>query len=292
MAIVWVVGSAMQDIVHRVRELPQPGESVFAVSATTYLGGKGANQAVAAARMGAKAEIVCCVGDDIAGREFIDFFRSEGLGAGHVRQVLDERTGQANISVADDGTNTITAYPGANFRLIAADVPVGEISQDDIVLTQLEVPDAAILAAAACGRLVFNPAPYRAVPAGLLASCWVVTPNETEAEAMTGIFPDTQAACRACAKALLDKGCQNVVLTLGGRGAFWKSRTAEELFPAPQVHAVDTTAAGDVFNGALAAALAGCPDVPAAIQLAVRAASLSVTRPGALASVPYLHELG
>lgn len=291
MGKVWVVGSAMQDIVHRVKALPAPGESVFAASATRFLGGKGVNQAVAAARMGGEANIVCCVGEDHSGNEFVDFLRSEGLGTEHVRRAVDVSTGQANIAVAEDGSNMITAYPGANFRLTAVDVPASFIEPTDIVLTQLEVPDGAVLAAAACGKVIFNPAPYRPVPPGLLASCWIVTPNETEAHAMTGIFPDTTAACRACCNALLDQGCQNVVLTLGARGTYWKSRIAEEHFPAPEVRAVDTTAAGDVFNGALAAGLAGCMDLPAAVHLAVRAAAISTTRPGAADSAPYLYEL-
>lgn len=282
----WVVGSAVLDNVLSVDRLPKAGESILARSFGQYLGGKGVNQAVACARQGAATEIFACLGQDAPGDRFAELFEAEGLGMEGVLRADALPTGQAAIALTPDGMNQIIVYPGSNMSLPALAVENAPIAPNDYVLCQLEVPDEVVLAASERGRFVLNPAPYRAFPIEILPRCFAVTPNESEVESITRHSPSTEAGLQRCADSLLESGVANVVVTLGERGVFLKNESISRHFPAPAVDAVDTTAAGDVFNGAMIARLSLGDDIESAVAYAVDAASLSVTRPGAVPSIP------
>ncbi|MBL8068093.1 MAG: ribokinase [Armatimonadetes bacterium] len=282
----WIVGSAVLDNVLAVDRLPKAGESVLARSFDQFLGGKGVNQAVACARHGAATEIFACLGHDPAGDRFAGLFEAEGLGMEGVLRADGLPTGQAAIALTPNGMNQIIVYPGSNMALPALAIENAPIAPNDYVLCQLEVPDEVVLAASARGRFVFNPAPYRAFPKEVLPRCFALTPNESEAESITGHSPSTEEGLQRCADSLLESGVANVVVTLGERGVFFKNASVSRHFQAPAVDAVDTTAAGDVFNGAMIARLSLGDDIESAVAYAVDAASLSVTRAGAVPSIP------
>lgn len=288
---VWVIGSAVLDRVHRVKSLPTPGQAVFAQSATRFLGGKGSNQAIASIRSGATTGIIGCLGEDEPGEQFLRAYIQEGLDTTHMRQTPDLPTGSAHVAVDDTGLNQITVNVGSNAALTAQDVLDAPIFQEDFVLCQFEVQNEVIEAAAQRGSFILNPAPMRDVPLQFFNDCFAVTPNQTEAEAIVG-FPvvDIDSAARA-GVAILDLGAHNVIITLGQDGAFWTAPGTHHHFPAPKVEAIDSTGAGDVFNGTFVARLALGDEIPEAISYAVKAAAISVTRPGAIPSVPTATEV-
>ena len=292
MANLLVVGSSNTDMVVKTDRFPRPGETIIGGEFFLFPGGKGANQAVAAARLGGRVAFVSRVGDDLFGRQAVAGFRAEGIDCTHVSTDPDAASGTALITVDAAGENSIVVAPGANADLsptLLADV---DLSAYTVVLTQLETPLATVEALVRQHeRVVLNPAPAQPLADELLANLYCITPNETEAEILTGVPVDDDDSCRTAAARLLAKGVSRVIITLGARGAYFTDGTNERFFPAPVVQAVDTTAAGDVFNGALAAALANDQDWPAAIEQAIRAASLSVTRMGAQASAPSAAEL-
>jgi len=251
-----------------------------------FFGGKGTNQAIACVRSGAATYALGCVGEDEAGDEFISLMEQEGIAVAGMRQSKISPTGQAAINVQPDGLNQISVYVGANMEMSVEQIENAQIHKDDFILCQLEVPLSVVIAASSKAKFVLNPAPHSAIPDDLIASCFAITPNETETHSLTGIYPVDEDSMSNCADFLLAKGAQNVLLTLGNRGVYWKSNTDSGFFPAPLVRAVDTTGAGDVFNGCLLARLAQGDDFPTAIEYSVAAASLSVTRPGAVPSIP------
>ncbi len=288
---VWVVGSAVLDTVYRVPRFPVVGESVLADSVGRFLGGKGSNQAVAAARAGGSVAIVGCLGTDPAGDDFLATYAAEGIDVTHVVRSASVPTGSAAIIIDGRADNQIAIHAGANLMLTGADFPSGLVAPDDVVVCQLEVTDEVIEAASRGGRFVFNPAPYRKAPDAALARAHVVTPNETEAHALTGVTPQDEGSCLECAARILDMGPEHVVLTLGQRGVFWTDGTDHGFVEAPSVTAVDPTGAGDVFTGVLATGIASGQSVLESCRTAVLAASLSVTRQGAIPSIPYKGEL-
>lgn len=283
---VWVVGSAVLDHVYRVRVLPTHGQSVFAQGTARFLGGKGSNQAVAASRAGAKVTIVGCLGQDPAGDEFLAAYQAEGLDTAHVCRHPFLPTGSATVTVAQDGLNQIVVDVGANHGLTAQDLLRAPVQEKDYVLCQLEVLDEVVRAASTRGRLILNSAPMRSFPKEVLRGLFALVPNESEASELVGYPVHDLDTAQKAAKDLLSLGAQNVLITLGRRGVYWLSPENEAHFPAPAVQSVDTTGAGDVFNGSFAARLSLGDTVPQAAQYAVVAASLSVTRPGAIASIP------
>jgi ribokinase len=280
----WVIGSAVVDHVYSVPRLPQSGESVLATSVARFLGGKGVNQAIAAARSGAEVAVIGCLGQDAAGDEFLALLQAEGIDTTLISRSNNSPTGSASISIDPSGRNQITVHPGANMDLHANLVRQANIHQEDFVLCQLEVPDQVVIAASERGRFFLNPAPYREFPQSILRRCLAVTPNETEAKALTGFDPRSDP--ERCAAALLELGTQTVILTLGDQGALMFDGKTWISTLAPRVDAVDTTAAGDVLNGALIARLAIGDDFPNALNYAVHAATVSVTRFGAIPSIP------
>jgi ribokinase len=293
-----VIGSSNTDMVVKTPKLPLPGETTLGGKFFMFPGGKGANQAVAAARLGGTVTFIARLGDDVFGKQALAGFRKEGIDTSFVGTDPDEPSGVALITVDAKGENVIAVAPGANARLSEADVDKagGRLQGVDVLLLQLEVPLPTVVHAAKFGfaqgkKVILNPAPAQRLPDDLLPCLYLVTPNETEAEILTGIrVSDTESAARA-AGLLHRKGVRQVVITLGARGAYVHTDEVATLVPAPQVTAVDTTAAGDVFNGALAVAIAKGSPIEPAVAFACRAAALSVTRMGAQASAPYLSEL-
>lgn len=274
---VCVVGSANLDLVASVEVLPAPGATVLATGYGEHAGGKGLNQAVAAARLGASVAFVGCIGDDDAGRMLAAVMRDEGIDVSGLRILHGAPTGRALINVDARAENSIVVVPGAN-AMVDASV-AGSIPATRVVLAQLEVPVDAVVAALRAARAratttVLNPAPARDLPDDLLALCDIVVPNEGEADALGGT------------DRLHALGVTAVVTTRGSRGATVATR-AETVTVSPfAVSPVDTTAAGDAFIGALCAELARGTDVAAAARTAAAAGALATTRRGAVPSLP------
>jgi ribokinase len=288
-----VVGSANTDLQFMTDVVPRGGETVFGRAFDMGFGGKGANQAVAAALCGAQVEMVAAVGGDLLGVETVKNFNSLGVGTGAVRVVPDVATGAALILVASDGENRIIVAKGANDFLTPADVDAAapQLAAANMVLLQFEIPLETIyhtirFARAHHVRCIVNPAP--ALPANLaeLALADYLIVNETEAEIMSGRAVRTPADLDACVDALLDQGIRKVILTLGARGAVVASRSGKVRLPAFSVAATDTTGAGDAFIGSLAVFLSEGRPEEEAVTRANLYAAMSTTRTGTQKSFP------
>ena len=298
MTRVCVVGSLNMDLVIKAPRLPVRGETVTGGEFATFRGGKGANQAVAAARLGAHVAMVGCVGDDLFGRQLLDGLREEGIDIRGVHTDRGAPSGVALITVDPTGHNTIVVAPGANRRVTTADIEAaqGVLAESDVLLMQLEVPVDAVLHAARFAReqgrrVILDPAPAGPLPPELYEHVSLINPNEGEAQRLTGIPVDDDAGVRSAAEALLARGCSAVVIKLGEKGAFVAWGTVREMVEGIRVQAVDTTAAGDAFAGALAVALAEGRDTVAAARFANLVGALSVTRMGAQPSMPTRDEV-
>ncbi|MFD0271502.1 ribokinase [Streptomyces sp. NPDC127106] len=286
MTAIAVLGSTNMDLVAYVPKAPRLGETVTGRAFRTVAGGKGANQAVAAARLGAQVVMIGAVGADEFGVRLRSALTTAGVDTSGLRTV-EGASGTAHITVDDEGGNSIIVIPGANARVTGLEEgDEARIAAAGALLLQLEVPLSAVQAAARAARAhgvrtVLTPAPAQPLPAELLASVDLLVPNEHEAAALTGLTDPRQAAA-----ALLER-VPEVVITLGAAGALYAARGREPYaVPAPRVRAVDSTAAGDTFVGALAVALGEGRPVRAALGWAATAASLSVQRPGAQDSMP------
>ncbi len=283
-----VVGSANTDMVIRVDRIPAPGETVIGREFVMAAGGKGANQAVAAARLGAEVSFVARLGRDTFGDQAVAGYEQEGIDTAWIVRDPDTASGVALIFVDHTGENSIAVASGANARLTPQDVErAGEaIASADVLLVQLEVPLSAVsraieLATGAGVRVVLNPAPAQQIPASLLSQVSIATPNEHEIKVVVGDGDRAHAVAR-----MLEAGTQTVLVTLGSQGVLWAERERQEQVPAFRVQAVDTTAAGDAFSGALACALARRLAMAEAIRYANAAAAIAVTRMGAQPSLP------
>ncbi|MCQ9129521.1 MULTISPECIES: ribokinase [Streptomyces] len=286
-----VLGSTNMDLVAYVEKPPQRGETVTGREFRTIPGGKGANQAIAAAHAGGTVSMIGAVGNDAFGARLRSTLEHSGVNTDHLRTV-EAPSGTAHIVVDDEGGNAIVVVPGANGtvdHLVPGDE--GLIASADALLLQLEVPSAAVVAGARAARAhgvrtILTPAPAQPLPPELLAATDLLVPNEHEAAALTGRTDPYEAA-----HALLDS-VPEVIITLGAAGSLYAARGAEPLtVPAPRVTAVDSTGAGDTFVGALAVALGEDRPVRQALAWAAAAAALSVQRPGASASMPYRSEI-
>jgi ribokinase len=298
MTPIYVFGSSNTDMVIKARKLPGPGETIMGGSFLMNPGGKGANQAVAASRLGGKVTLVCKVGNDLFGREALEQFRKENIDTGYVQVDGEHSSGVALINVDERGENTIVVAPGSNSYLQPEDVDLlfANVSPSGIVLVQLEIPIATVehiieRSAEKGLNVILNPAPAQPLPESIYRHLYVITPNESEAELLTGIKITDLGTVRTACKLLLNMGVRNVIMTLGSKGAFLCNDREEQLIPAPHVTPTDTTAAGDCFNGSLAVAISESLPLDQAINFAVKAASLSTTRMGAQASLPIRREV-
>jgi len=297
-----VIGSANMDLVVRSAHIAAPGETVLGEAFRQIPGGKGANQAVAAARLGAAVTFVGRVGTGLFGEALRTGLQADGIDTTHLQTDPTEPTGVALIGVDAQGRNAITVAPGANFQVSAQDIDqaLPAIRQAAAILLQLEIPRATVLYAAQQAHaahipVILNPAPASLtdpLPDSLLAQIDVLTPNEYEAAALLGLEYHEDSDWTAIAKLLLAKGVKAVVITLGEEGCLVADATGSHHIPAISVTAVDTTAAGDCFTGALAVALAEGHSLEEAGRFAAQAAAISVTRPGAQPSLPSRSEVG
>jgi ribokinase len=293
-----VVGSSNTDMIIKVRRIPKPGETILGGEFASAAGGKGANQAVGAARAGGAVTFIARVGRDMFGDKAVAGFIADGINVDYVVRDRTSPSGVALIFVGQNGENSIAVASGANACLTPADLQKAKsaFSQASVVILQLETPlktvEAAVkLAANAGARVILNPAPARPLPNDLLRRVYLLTPNETEAELLTGLAVNNEVAAAKAADALLARGVQNVIITLGARGAFVAGKQARGLVSGCKVKSVDTTGAGDVFNGTLAVALAEGKALLQAARFACAAAAISVTRLGAQTSAPMRKEI-
>lgn len=298
MGRILVIGSSNTDMVIKTNKLPAPGETILGGTFLMNPGGKGANQAVAAARLGGKVTFIAKRGNDLFGNQAIGLFMREGIDTKYVVKDLIFPSGVALITVDSSGENSIVVAPGSNGNLIEEDIQpqIFESGKFEILMLQLEIPMATVEYSARKAsengmKVILNPAPACILSEELLRHTWLITPNETEAEMITGIaITDIPSAERASVM-IQEKGAKNVIITLGETGAYVKSENYWGLIPGIKVDPVDTTAAGDVFNGALAVAVSEGKDLYEAVIFANKAAAISVTRMGAQASAPYRTEI-
>lgn len=288
-----VIGSANVDHTLALPRLPRPGETVSGGTLLTNLGGKGANQAMAARKLGAEVRMLGAVGEDGPGREIRERLDAVGIDVSGVVAVPDAATGTALIFVDAEGRNQIGVAPGANHRLTVEMLRPyeGAIAWADVVICQLETPLPVVCWALEEAhrhgvRAILNPAPVRELPDDLLGLVAYLTPNEGEAAALAGIPIGDMDSARGAGRRLLERGAATVIVTLGGEGALVCQRDRIVHFPAFPVTVVDTTAAGDAFNGALAVGLAAGGTLEEAVPLAGAAAALTCTRRGAQDSLP------
>ncbi len=291
-----VVGSSNTDLVIQAPRVPSPGETVLGGTFTSAAGGKGANQAVAAARAGADVSLVACVGDDAFGESALKGLVDAGLDARFCAVVEGQASGVAQIVVGSDGENSIVVAPGANARLTPGHVEQARevIAGASWMLLQLEIPIETVVAAAKLARevgtrVLLDPAPAAELPSELYPLVTVATPNETEAQQLTGIAVCDEPSAAAAAAVLHARGVESVVITRGAAGAYYSRDSGDDArtFPGFSAEVIDTTAAGDVFNGNLAAAFSAGMSFEAAINAAQAAAALSVQMLGAQPSAPH-----
>ena len=291
-----VVGSLNADLVTRLERFPAPGETVTALDFAIHPGGKGANQAYAAARLGGRVAMLGCVGRDAYGERLVQSLRSAGVDVAPVHRDAEAPTGLALIALEASGENQIVVVPGANARLTPELVQAHEarIAAAAVVLLQLEVPLDVVLAAARIARdggatVILDPAPAQPLPAALLKCVNFLTPNQSELQTLTGRAAGRQA--ERAARSLADGSRLRVIVKMGDAGALLVEANGQAFWPALRVEAVDATAAGDAFNAALAVALAEGRPLPEAGRLAVAAGALCVTRAGAQPSMPTRQEV-
>ena len=293
-----VIGSSNTDMVIKSKKLPAPGETILGGTFLMNPGGKGANQAVAAARLHGKVTFVAKTGNDVFGSEAKQLFDKEHIDTRFL--ISDEKnpSGVALINVDENGENSIVVASGSNGTLSAYDIneDVFKAEPADIFLMQLEIPVSTVefvaeKAASNGNKVILNPAPARQLSNDLLSCLYMIIPNETEAEILTGIKVTDAETAEKAARKLYAKGVKNIVITMGGSGAFLFTPSNSKMIYVVPVKAVDTTAAGDVFCGALAVALSEGKNSEEAVVFANKAAGISVTRMGAQASAPYRDEI-
>lgn len=293
-----VIGSSNVDMVVRTSHLPAPGETILGGEFFMNQGGKGANQAVAIKRLGGNLIFMAKLGNDVLGRQSVGYFKKEGIDTRYIALDEDSASGVALISVDDHAENSIVVASGANMLLNEQDVDkmLEEMCEGDILLMQLEIPLQTVEYAArkAFGKgvkVVLNPAPARSLPKELFRHLYMVTPNRIEAEMLPGIKIANDADVEKVAEEICAMGVKNVIITLGSKGCLIREEGVSYRIDAFKVEPVDTTAAGDTFNGALCVGLSEGMDLKQAAVMASKASSIAVTRMGAQSSIPYREEL-
>lgn len=293
-----VIGSSNTDMVIKTSKLPAPGETILGGIFFMNPGGKGANQAVAAARLGGKVSFIAKTGEDVFGKQAQQIFESENINTDYLVMDTGHPSGVALITVDAQGENCIVVAPGSNSYLSKEDIDLAreEIIRSDIVLLQLEIPLETVVFAAniayeAGKKVILNPAPAAQISDELLSRLYLITPNETEAELISGIPVTDIESAKLAARNLFDRGVKVVIITLGSKGALLFTGEKAKLILSPKVDALDTTAAGDVFNGAIAVAVSEGFELEEAVEFACKAAAISVTRMGAQSSAPHRKEI-
>lgn len=293
-----IIGSSNTDMVIKTERFPTPGETIIGGNFFLFPGGKGANQAVAAARLGGNVTFIAKVGKDIFGQQALQQFRKEKIDTRLIIEDPSQPSGTALITVDAKGENTIVVAPGANGSLFPEDLEAAGMifTTADVLLMQLEIPLKTVVAAcqkakAANKKVILNPAPATTLPDSIFGDLYLITPNRAEAEFLSGVKITDMISAEDASRRLLKKGVRNVVITLGPEGVYIHDGNSGNHIPAPKVHAVDTTAAGDIFNGALAVALCEGLSLTSAAEFANRCAAISVTRMGAQASAPFRSEV-
>lgn len=287
-----MIGSFMVDLIAKSTKFPLPGETIFGDYFSIGCGGKGSNQAIAAARLGAKVEPLIAIGKDYFGNLLLDTYLKESINTKNVIR-SDTTTGAAIITVNNEGENSIIVIPGANNTLAPRDVDnaEGDLHNSEVLLIQQEIPLDTVVysinwAVKNSILTVFDPSPPIDLPSSLYKDIYVITPNELEANALTGIVVNNIEKAQKAALKLLRMGCSNAVVTLGKNGAVVASKDGCVYFPGIKVDAIDSTGAGDSFNGALATCIAKGMDIFKAVEFSNVCASLSVTRMGAASGMP------
>ena len=295
---IYIIGSSNTDMVIKSNSIPKPGETIIGGDFYFFQGGKGANQAVAASKLGGKVIFICKVGDDSLGNKSIKEYESHGINTEYICVEKGEHTGVALIMVDKEGENLISVASGANSKLKIKDIAFIEkkLKPNDLVLIQLEIPlEVVEFIISLCYRLriklILNPAPFQKIDDDYLKCVHTITPNMIEAESLTGIKVFDIDSSRVAAHKLIDKGIKNVFITMGNKGVFYITEDREGHILPKKVKAIDSTAAGDTFNGALAAALSFGMKIYDSVEFANSAASISVTKMGAQDSIPYINEL-
>jgi ribokinase len=293
-----VVGSCNTDMVIKTDRLPVPGETILGGTFLMNPGGKGANQAVAASRMGGKVTFISKTGNDVFGKQSVMLYESENINTDFIFSDPSQPSGIAMITVDSSGENCIVVASGANASLSPADInmAIKEIESSDLVLMQLEIPIETVEYVAEIAnkkgiKVILNPAPARALSNKLLQCLYIIIPNKVEAEILSGIKVTDFDTARQAADIISGRGVENVVITLGSQGALIKENNEYHYVEAYKVDTVDTTAAGDSFCGSLCVGLSEGKSIHDAVKLAARAAALTVTRMGAQSSIPYRSEL-
>jgi ribokinase len=298
MSKIVVLGSTNIDIIAQVKKLPFPGETVGNARMRQANGGKGANQAVAAARLGGDVTFLTCLGNDANGRKLSEEFSTDGVNMNFAKFTSDAPTGTALIFVAENGENCIAVIPGANSELTPEDVEMraDEIRKADYLLLQQEIPEQTVIRAIniafdAGVKVVLNPAPMRRIPEEIFSKLYLITPNETETSEIINKKVSSEKDAIKAAESLRRKGVSNVIITMGSSGSLVCDKDGSRLIPSRKVQVIDTTAAGDVYNGALLAALSENKSIDDAAKFATVCSSIAVTHLGAQPSIPYREEV-
>ena len=299
MSKIVVVGSYLVDLMTRTPHLPRPGETVLGGPFKMGPGGKGSNQATAAARSGSNVTLVTKLGDDLFGQEAIKHFKKEKINLEHIKIDTNEETGTALIAVNEESENIIVVALGACGTLAANDVQAAEdeVKEADIVLLQLETSVEAVEETVALATkhnipVILNPAPYQEFPKEILKDVNYITPNEIEAFELSGVVVQDELSAKKAAKKIYGMGVENIIITMGKHGVYlYTGEGTGELVPAFTVEAIDTTGAGDAFNGGFAHALSIGYSLKEAIRFSNAVAALSVTRAGTAPAMPYKNEV-
>lgn len=293
-----VIGSSNIDMVVKTSHLPAPGETILGGEFLMNQGGKGANQAVAVKRLGGNLVFLTKLGDDVLGHQSLEYFKKEKINTQHITLDKNSASGVALISVDDHAENSIVVASGANMQLNEQDVDhvVEEMCEGDILLMQLEIPLQTVMYAAKKAfekgvKVILNPAPACNLPKELFKYLYMITPNRIESEMLTGLKITTDADAEEAANKICAMGVKNVIITLGSKGCLIKEGSISYRVDAFRVKPIDTTAAGDTFNGALCVGLAENMDLQHAVLMASKASSIAVTRMGAQSSIPYREEI-
>jgi ribokinase len=298
MSRIVVIGSSNTDMVVKSKKIPSPGETIIGGTFFMNPGGKGANQAVAAARLDGNVTFVTKTGNDLFGEQVKHIFDFEGIDTRYIVKDQKNPSGIALIMVDQNGENCIVVAPGSNGTLSAYDIAEEVYGNDpsDVFLLQLEIPVSTVefvvqKVFSNGNRVILNPAPAKQLSDDLLNCLYLITPNENEAELLTGIKVTDASTAEKSAEKLLAKGVKNVIITMGAAGAYLLTEKVSKQIPVVPVRALDTTAAGDVFNGALAVAISEGKDLEEAVVFANTAAAISVTHMGAQSSAPFRREI-